>query len=432
MTPTPKDALRAEIEAGQITIVVGTGTSIHATDRQPAASWTGLLSLGVQFCEAWSKPKPHSDWITRQLERLNNPPLPNLLGVAVEIERLLGAPGGGLFREFLKNTVGALTIQRREMLDGIAALIELGAQIATTNYDGLIESVVGYPAVPWIDSNKAEAVMRGRAKGILHLHGYWDEPMSVVLGIRSYDAVRTDQHAQAVQRYLALARTLVFIGYGDGLDDPNFGQWLDWMRQDLPPGGFYHFRLCRNADEEALRDKHQLDERILVVSYGEHYEDLATFLGNLVRGVARSSDAPRFAPYAQSRATDATTPTSSDGVKFETDCIVNSASISALLQLNPPPTTPALCWHPSVRTEIERLDDWWDHFEVRSKVITWAENDPVQRRNILSGLRAELRKARERVHERLRYFPEALGRALVQTRGFDADLRVQAIRNLTG
>jgi hypothetical protein len=91
-----------------------------------------------------------------------------------------------------------------------------------------------------------------------------------------------------------------------------------------------------------------------------------------------------------------------------------------------------LLWHPSVRSELERLDDWWDHFEVRSKVIPWAEDDPLQRRNILSGLRAELRKIRERVHERLRYFPQALGRALVQTTDFDADLRVQAIRNLTG
>jgi len=432
MTPTQKDALRAEIEAGQITVVVGTGTSIYATDRQPAASWTGLLRLGVQFCETWSKPKPHSEWLTKQLDQLNNPTLPNLLEVAVEIEKRLGAPDGGLFREFLKGTIGALTVQRREMLDGIAALVEAGAQIATTNYDGLIESVINYPAVPWTNSNKAEVVMRGRDKGVLHLHGYWDEPKSVVLGIRSYDAVRTDPHAQAVQRYLAFARTLVFIGYGDGLDDPNFGHLLDWLRQNLPPAGFYHFRLCRNAEEEALRAKHQLDERILVVSYGEHYEDLGTFLHTLVHPVDSVLKTTRSPSIGQSRTADATTATFSDGVKFETDCIVDVASITSLLQRTPSPAAPPLLWHPSVRTEIVRLEDWWDHFEDRSNVITWAENDPLHRANILSGLRAELRKARERVQERLRHFPQALGHALVQTTGVDADLRVQSIGNLTG
>ena len=164
MTPTQKDALRAEIEAGQITVVVGTGTSIYATDRQPAASWTGLLRLGVQFCETWSKPKPHSEWLTKQLDQLNNPTLPNLLEVAVEIEKRLGAPDGGLFREFLKGTIGALTVQRREMLDGIAALVEAGAQIATTNYDGLIESVTNYPRYPGLIATRLKRLCGGEIK----------------------------------------------------------------------------------------------------------------------------------------------------------------------------------------------------------------------------------------------------------------------------
>jgi len=243
--------------------------------------------------------------------------------------------------------------------------------------------------------------------------------------------VRTDPHAQAVQRYLAFARTLIFIGYGDGLDDPNFGHLLDWVRQNLP-AGFHHFRLCRNGDEEALRAKHQLDERILVVSYGEHYEDLGTFLHTLVDPVDSVLKTRRSPSIGQSRTADATTATFSDGVKFETDCIVDVASVTSLLQLTPLPAAPALLWHPSVRTELARLDDWWEHFEDRSNIITWAKNDPLQRPNILSGLRAELRKAHERVQERLSHFPQALGQALVQTTGFDVDLRVQSICNLTG
>ena len=84
---------------------------------------------------------------------------------------------------------GSLRPHNREVID---ALHGLGLQIATTNYDGLIEEVTGLPTVTWIEGSKVERVIRGNDRGVLHLHGYWEKPESIILGVRSYEQVMTD------------------------------------------------------------------------------------------------------------------------------------------------------------------------------------------------------------------------------------------------
>jgi len=59
--------------------------------------------------------------------------------------------------------------------------------MATTNYDDLITQVTGLPVVVWTETDKLVRVIRGEEKGIIHLHGCWNRPESVVLGTRSYD-----------------------------------------------------------------------------------------------------------------------------------------------------------------------------------------------------------------------------------------------------
>src|SRR5438045_1484143 len=146
--------------------------------------------------------------------------LDNMLSAAEKITRKLGK---GEYARWLRESVGSLRAKDAEVLH---ALHGLGIPIATTNYDDLIEEATAIPAVTWRESSKVERVLRGDDGGVLHLHGYWDEPASVVLGIRSYEAVLGDEHAQTVLKALAMTKTLIFIGFGVGLDDPNFGQLL--------------------------------------------------------------------------------------------------------------------------------------------------------------------------------------------------------------
>ena len=53
-------------------------------------------------------------------------------------------------------------------------------------------------------------VVRGDDRRVLHLHGHWEEPESVVLGIRSYETVKNSEHTRAVLRAFAMTKSFLF------------------------------------------------------------------------------------------------------------------------------------------------------------------------------------------------------------------------------
>ncbi len=225
----------------------------------------------------------------------------DLLSAAEKIAAKLGAPAGSEYSLWLKETVGALRAEDRSVLD---ALRDLGIPLATTNYDGLLEEVTRRPAVTWRQGLKIERALRDEP-AILHLHGYWDEPESVVLGIRSYEQVIGDAHAQNVLRALRTMKTLLFIGCGNGLADPNFGALLRWSRQVLSEGEARHFRLCRDSELASVQAQHPREDRIFALAYGADYGDLAPFFRSLVPAASpaagRLSSPPPSAPPSAPR-----------------------------------------------------------------------------------------------------------------------------------
>ena len=64
--------------------------------------------------------------------------------------------------------------------------------------------------------------MRSSCQAILHLHGEYRRPESVVLGLASYQKVKDDPHAKAILQCFTLAKTLLFVGCDDTVLDPNF------------------------------------------------------------------------------------------------------------------------------------------------------------------------------------------------------------------
>ena len=44
------DDLKQQIAGGQAIAIVGAGVSMGATGNAPAASWSGLLKLGIERC----------------------------------------------------------------------------------------------------------------------------------------------------------------------------------------------------------------------------------------------------------------------------------------------------------------------------------------------------------------------------------------------
>ena len=188
-----------------------------------------------------------SGWAERVRSEIESGDIDDLLSAAEKISSKLGAQGGEYGR-WLRETVGALRVERPDV---ITALKDLGVPIATTNYDSLIEQVTGLQSVSWRQSAQVEYLIRGAEPGVLHLHGYWQDPQSVVLGIRSYEAVLGDAHAQTIQQALRATRTLLFIGYGAGLADPNFSAFTQVVADVFSGSEYRHFRLALQQEVPA-------------------------------------------------------------------------------------------------------------------------------------------------------------------------------------
>ncbi len=276
--------LRHEIEQGRMLVVVGAGVSIAATGDERLASWTGLLRDGAERCVEVAGPLPDG-WADRVLAEIDSGDLDELLSAAEKISRKLGAPCGPEYARWLRETVGRFRVNDPSVIE---ALTGLGLPLATTNYDGLLEEVAGRDPVTWREGARVERVVRGEEEAILHLHGYWEEPESVVLGIRSYEQVLGDPHAQTMLRAVRATRGLLFVGCGAGIADPDFDALLRWMRTVFEGSDLCHFQLCLDKEEEKFRELHPPEERLFPLPYGADHSCLAPFLREL-RPTRRSS-----------------------------------------------------------------------------------------------------------------------------------------------
>lgn len=235
--------LREMIQAGHVAAVVGSGVSAATTRRSP--TWRALIESGIERCQMIGVAK---DWCDRIRGLLQPPPHADMLLLAAES-----------VHQKLRENPGEFARWLREMFEGLepgdARVIELLARLdvplVTTNYDGLIEKVTSLKHVTWKDGHNMARVLRGEDRRVLHVHGHWDEPDSVVLGIRSYEAVKNHEHTLAVMRALGVTKSLLFVGCGDeGLSDPNFGSFLTWLRELESGSGaeHRHYRLVREKD----------------------------------------------------------------------------------------------------------------------------------------------------------------------------------------
>ncbi|MGH8887002.1 MAG: SIR2 family protein [Egibacteraceae bacterium] len=271
--------LAREIADGQVVVVVGAGVSIAASGGAQAASWTGLLTTGVERCEQLVPGLP-AGWGERVRGEIGSGDLDDLLSAAEKVTRKLGGRRGGEYRRWLRETVGALELRHSAAPEALAGL---GVPLVTTNYDGLLAGMTGLEAVTWRDGPRVQQVLRGEAHGIVHLHGHWREPESVVLGIRSYQDVLDDAAAQALLHALATFRSFLLVGFGAGLDDPNFAALRSWMAAAHGGSEYRHYRLVLDEEVEAVAAEHDQRERVVCVGYGARHEDLAGFLPGLGR-----------------------------------------------------------------------------------------------------------------------------------------------------
>lgn len=285
-----EERLRTELaeHPQEVMVIVGSGVTLGAlygTDCQARASWGGLIRHGLDEAQGLGL---LAESIAEPLQALLADPDPNTwILVAERLSQVLGAPHGGDFRAWLREAVGSFetSIRDRSVLDVLVDLQRRGATLATVNYDGVLEAVTGLRPVTWLQPSEVERVLRRRAEGILHFHGHWEQPESIVLGSASYARVVADPPARGALEAMRMFRTLVFVGHGAGLQDPNWQSFLDWTAEVFSGSEIRHYRVVLEADMASLHDSKMQARRIFPVPYPGTYADLGPFLRSVVPAV---------------------------------------------------------------------------------------------------------------------------------------------------
>ncbi|MBC8875829.1 MAG: SUMF1/EgtB/PvdO family nonheme iron enzyme [Planctomycetes bacterium] len=267
--------LREMIKRRQVVAVIGSGVSM-ATNQQ-APTWRALIESAIERCRTLGASDAWCQTISGQLALESDTDM--LLSAAELVHGKLLKYGE--LAGWLRKTFAKLNPVDRSVIRALAAL---DTPLVTTNYDDLIEKVTKLKHVTWKDARNAARVVRDEDRRVLHLHGHWDEPDSVVLGIRSYESVLNHDYIQEAMKAFGMTRSFLFVGCGDeGLADPNFGNFLTWLAAIETASGVEHrhYRLVRRQDTFEPRG------RVFPLVYGDDFPELPSFLERLCPKPAR-------------------------------------------------------------------------------------------------------------------------------------------------
>lgn len=272
-------------DPGGVVLVVGAGVTLSALQGSPVvqnASWTGLLRSGAVFAQA--RGMLSEDSVADITAKLAGSDESDWIAAAEQITEALGGREGGAYGQWLMENVGTFSAHVRDdsVLTAIRELSDAGVLVMTVNYDGLLSGATGLPPVSWDELGRVERILRGDDRGVLHLHGRWDTPRSVILGRTSYAEIAAHPHAQTVLGTLRMTKTLVFIGHGAGLHDPNWGPFLRRTAEMFAGSTYEHYRLARDSERATVQAQHPPAQRIAVLSYGVKHADLGPFVRSLV------------------------------------------------------------------------------------------------------------------------------------------------------
>jgi len=277
--------IRKEIDNKNVIFICGTGISLSATEGKPQMGWGGLLLDGLILAKDVIG-NINSEQFQSCKEMLKRDDLVEWINVAEMVEQKLGRRDSGEFRKWLKDNFDPENVEIKDftVLNMLKQFAENGCLLATTNYDSLLEVITGYDPVTSLNNiDDAIEIIKGESKGILHLHGHWKEPKSVVLGWRGYEKVKTDENAELIRRVLRTTKSIIFMGSGGGLDDPNIGHFLEWAADTFAESKSRIYVIAREEEVKKIRNKFPPTKyHVIPVSYGSDYEDLGHFLQSLL------------------------------------------------------------------------------------------------------------------------------------------------------
>ena len=282
-----------ERDEPKVLVLVGAGVSAGATSS-PHATWLGLLKHGVDYLvstEVFTE-KRGKDLIA-SLEAAFSPfDLESALRHAELVEQNLTTPEPAAFGRWLLEAFRGFHVQsgKGATLNALRDLQEAGALLLTTNYDSLLSEATGLPPVTWEEHDKLLPLINRTSAGILHIHGYWQRPSSVVLGESSYDRVAADQDFQDALKSLWLGYSWIYVGSGDGLGDPNLGRLLEWGKR-WGSSAMPDYFLAKRDKAEALAKSPDKPQNLESLGYSDHVQ-----LAGILHSVTPSARCWPFVP----------------------------------------------------------------------------------------------------------------------------------------
>lgn len=192
----------------QLVIVCGTDVTASATKGAKTSSWKGLIEDGIQ--RAHAEGIRDADWAARAEGDVESGILTDMIVAAEKVTAALQEQSG-LYEKWLEDSVGSLVCKDPSLPNELARLSRDGALLVTTNYDDILADAGVLRIVTESDGGEElRRVAKRHSDAIVHLHGHWKSPSSVVFGTSSYSRIASSESAKAFMTALLYADTLVF------------------------------------------------------------------------------------------------------------------------------------------------------------------------------------------------------------------------------
>ncbi len=300
------EELLQAIRERRLVVLTGAGFSRFASgdptiDGHKVASWEGLLRHGYEYCVRNNLHRAES---TRVIElQLQEKGTPHLIGAAQTILSWLDRGPGNHRHKWLDCSIGKLNLIRPELVE---ALRTISPVLVTLNYEDLLEQGTHYPAVNWRQYDLIARVIRREVEPhIIHLHGFWKDPESLVADHYSYRDLCKNIPAQNFMTDLFVYHRMLFVGCRGTFEDPNFTGVIKYISENYRDCSHRHYVLCRDAEISDFNSLLEPTNILEPLEYGNSYEDLLGFLQRLGRdaGVMIEEEA-RTLPLMDSRRYD--------------------------------------------------------------------------------------------------------------------------------
>ncbi|OBT60551.1 hypothetical protein VE03_10472 [Pseudogymnoascus sp. 23342-1-I1] len=272
--------LRKALKNNRLAIIAGAGVTLNVTadtSGNPLSriTWTELMRNGLDHLVSEGYVDTSNRRTKRAYDALEDPEVDGLLDAANIVTSQMKQHGQ--FSLWLESVFGSLSqeIRHPALIDVLKALHERGATLLTTNYDDVLEKYCRLQRIGRSNQDDVSRFQRGDLKGVFHIHGSYLDAHEVVLDTTDYYEVKHSGVVQHMLKAFLQYKTILFVGCGSGLEDPNFDALLRWAskrHKNLPR---QHYLLIRDDDTVNYQP-------LLRVKCGPRYEDLVLYLKRLL------------------------------------------------------------------------------------------------------------------------------------------------------